>query len=179
MSSQIKPMALYRFQKSATSKSKYFLREKIGESPLLFGMGKKGADLNKKYVLLDPSQSQKAGGRQYEYALYTSHAEPVSKKRLQDGNDKAAKARITGVNFQAEGRGKAYGDTCSPYIEGDHALLIELSADLQTLKIAVFRDMAAQVKSLFEAWTAGELSLTVERAALPEGGAALPEGDRA
>jgi hypothetical protein len=171
-------MAVYHCQKSDTSKSKYFLREKIGESTLLFGMGKKGADINKEYVLLDPSQSQKEGGRQYEYALYTTHADPVSKKIQQNKLDskerttEAKKARITGVNFHAADKGKAWGDTCSPYIEGNHALLIELSADLKTLDIVVIKDMAAQAKSLFEAWKAGELSLAVD-------GAALPEGERA
>jgi hypothetical protein len=172
MKAQINPTAVYHCQKSDTSKSKYFLREKSGESTLLFGKGKKGLDVNKEYVLLDPSLSQKAGGRQYAYALYTTHAEPVSKKHLQDGNDKAVKARITGVNFHAADNGRTWGDSCSPFIEGNHALLIERSPDLQTLTIAVFKDMAAQAKSLFEAWKAGELSLAVD-------GVHLPEGERA
>jgi hypothetical protein len=43
---------------------------------------------------------------------------------------------------------------------------------LQTLTIAVFKDMAAQAKSLFQLWKSGELSLVVDGAALPEGEAA-------
>ena len=174
MQQQIKPIAFYRFERALKpdgipTQEKYLLREKTGESALLFGMVKKGADINKEYVYLSATLNQKAGGRQWDYALYTSHAEPVSKKHLQDGNDTAQKARITGVNFHAGDAGRAWGDTNTPYIEGNHALLIELSPDLQTLTIAVFQDMAAQVQSLFQSWAAGELSFVVDNAPLPEG----------
>ena len=174
MNQRLKPTAFYRFQQAVKSdgtpvKEKYLLLERQGADTIPLGMGKRGEGENREYVYLAPSQrEQKAGGRQFEYALYTSHAEPVGKKRLMDGSNKATKARISGVNFRCSNAGRTWGDTCTPYLEGNHALLIELSPDLKTLTIAVFRDMAAQAQSLFQLWQAGEVSTTVDSTPLPE-----------
>ena len=168
-----KPLSVYRFQQALKKdgtpvKAKYLLLERQGADTIPLGMVKQGKDANTEYILLDPTQDQPAGGRQFEAALYTTHEEPVKKKRLKDGKDTATKARISGVNFHADNAGRTWGDTKSPYIEGNHALLVELSPDLKTLTIAVFKDMAAQAQSLFQAWQAGELSLVVDSAPLPE-----------
>ena len=168
-----KPLSVYRFQQAVKPdgtpvKTKYLLLERQGTDTIPLGIVKQGKDVNTEYILLDEMLQQRAGGRQFEYALYTSHAEPVRKKHLLDGNDKAVKARISGVNFQSSNAGRTWGDTRSPYIEGNHALLVELSPDLKRLTIAVFKDMAAQTQSLFQSWQAGELSLVVESAPLPE-----------
>jgi hypothetical protein len=56
---------------------------------------------------------------------------------------------------------KAWGDF------GNDAILIELSPDRQTLTLFFVKDMKAVAHSLFERWTAGELSETVEADALP------------
>jgi hypothetical protein len=172
MANRFNPTAVYHCQKSETAKGKYFLREKIGKSTLQFGVGKRKPDIGKEYVLLDLTQHQKAGGRQFETALYSTHPVHVGEKHKHDGNKKAVKARISGLNFRAEDMGKSYGDTLCPYIQGNEALLVERSEDLQTLTLAVFRDMAAQAQSLFQSWKAGELSLVPGGADLPEGGGA-------
>ena len=156
-----KPDSIYRFEKATTAKEKYLLTEKQGADTLLLGKCKIGVDMGKEYILFAPTRENKTGGRQWDYSLYSTSPVLCAVKSKETGKANVSKVRISGVNFPPQFCGKTYGDTRSPYLTGNDALLIELSQDTQHLTIAVFKGMAAQVRPLFEKWVAGQLCMVV------------------
>jgi hypothetical protein len=144
----MKADSIYSFQLSPTAKDAYLFMRKTGmDIPALLGVYVR---TGKEYVLADTTIYQKQVGRQWQNSLYTKNKDAMKASGAKD------KARISGYNLTPENPHRAFGDY------GNDALLIEFSKDGKELTLYFFKDMKAAAKSLFEAWTAGTLPLTVE-----------------
>ena len=107
----------------------------------------------KRYIKFEANKFDPAETRaKYPYVF------SLGKKINKQG--KPVSERLTGVNFPLAYPNKSVGDTHS--IGRNDAILFDFSENRQTLTLYIFENLADSKNALFERWTAGSLSLTVD-----------------